>query len=128
MNRRTRNRTYGGARVRRGKPRPLLDRTDELSDFILECLSRRSDRLPGLCDGTYYPPVFRIGFRGFASSACYDGNLSNFVLPVGRTGFMNRFAASIDGDGYRHVGQVEFVDGFHAEILESDDLGGFDRF
>src|SRR5438270_10142918 len=61
-------------------------------------------------------------------SADGDWNLADPLLPLTRTRFVHRFATRIDGDGDRHVLDVEFVDRFHAEIGKADDFRSANGF
>src|SRR3546814_5745538 len=42
-------------------------------------------------------------------------HLADFFLPHQGRGVMDAFTGRIDGDGHRHVLNVEFVDRFHAD-------------
>ena len=49
-------------------------------------------------------------------------------FPFGGSGDVDAGAQGVDGYGYGHVDDVELVDGFHAEVFESDDAGVLDGF
>ena len=50
----------------------------------------------------------------------------DLLAPLRGAGLVHRRAVRIDGDGDRHVLHREFVDGFHAEILERHDARRLD--
>src|SRR5271165_5385824 len=47
--------------------------------------------------------------------------LRDLGLPFFRAGVMYRVAVRIDRDGHRHVLDLEFVDYFHAQVVEAED-------
>jgi hypothetical protein len=82
----------------------------------------------GIEDADHESRRWRYGDRA-PGPASGDGlrNLADLRLPFLRPGDVHRGALGIDGDGDRHVLHVEFVDRFHAEVGEADDLGRLDR-
>src|SRR3546814_10109034 len=53
-------------------------------------------------------------------------HLADFFLPHQGRGVMDAFTGRIDGDGHRHVLNVEFVDRFHAEVGKAQHLRSLD--
>src|SRR5271157_5256375 len=53
--------------------------------------------------------------------------LRDLGLPLLRTALVHRVAVHVHGDRDRHVLHLEFVDGFHAEILERQHARFLDR-
>ena len=47
-------------------------------------------------------------------------------LPLGGAGGVDAGAERVDGDGDGHVGDIELVDGLHAEVGEGEDAGEVD--
>ena len=82
----------------------------------IAALAGRGRELLGIRRGT---PVSRRVARGRSSDA--HGDLPDPLLPFARPGLVHRLAVRIDGDGDRHVDDVELVDRLHAEIGERHD-------
>lgn len=67
-------------------------------------------------------PGFLLLLRGQRArmSGYRHRDLADLCPPLARAGLVHRVAAGIDRHRHRHILHVEFVDGFHAEILERE--------
>src|SRR5579871_2222132 len=115
--------------ITRANPRVIPYRRPRLPAFSsIPMTTRLSRSSAAMC-----PPRLTFNnWRGAGSSrpslSLQDRDAGDALLPLGGAGLVHAGALGVDGDGDGHVFDVEFVNGFHAEIFEGEEARALDRF